>query len=79
MKYEEIQMTRCPKCGKEIRYNESTRDVSYLNDECVSMMTTDCHGIPFRKVCLDCYEEIMDTIGFDGQYYTEADECIWDY
>ena len=38
--------------------------------------THDCHGIPFRLVCLDCFDKIMDDKGYDGEYYTEADECI---
>ena len=37
--------------------------------------TRDCHGITFRLVCFDCYEKLMAK-GYDGQYYTEADECI---
>ena len=37
--------------------------------------TRDCHGITFRLVCFDCYEKLMEK-GYDGQYYTEADECI---
>ena len=37
--------------------------------------TRDCHGIIFRLVCFDCYEKLMAK-GYDGQYYTEADECI---
>lgn len=37
--------------------------------------TTDCHGIPFRFVCLECYEILMEK-GFDGEYYTELDEQI---
>lgn len=40
--------------------------------------TRDCHGIIFRLVCFDCYENLMSK-GYDGQYYTEADECIDEY
>ena len=41
--------------------------------------TKDCHGIPYRFVCFDCYEMLMAD-GYDGQYYTEADECLdYDY
>ena len=41
--------------------------------------TYDCNGIPFRLVCRSCWEKQMRQ-GFDGEYYTEADECIdWDY
>ena len=36
----------------------------------------DCHGIPFRLICEDCYEEVMNTKGYDGEYYTELDENI---
>lgn len=44
------------------------------------LFTHDCHGIPFRLVCWDCYEKVMEEKGYDGEYYTEADECIdWDY
>lgn len=38
--------------------------------------TRDCHGIPFRLVCCECYEKVMEGNAFDGEYYTEADECI---
>ena len=57
----------CDECGKEFDRDEMT-------------WTTDCHGIPFRFVCYDCYAKIMDENGYDGEYYTELDECIdWDY
>ncbi|MFR1310814.1 MAG: hypothetical protein ACLSCO_19310 [Gallintestinimicrobium sp.] len=39
--------------------------------------TKDCHGIPFRLVCDRCYQRIMSK-GYDGEYYTEADEQIED-
>ena len=56
----------CPVCGKEV----NREDMEF---------TRDCHGIPFRLVCWDCYCEIMDG-GYDGQYYTSADECLdYDY
>jgi len=60
-------MRVCPVCGKEHPRSEMT-------------FTYDCHGIPFRLVCYGCYIQIMETKGYDGQYYTEADECIdYDY
>lgn len=37
--------------------------------------TRDCHGIVFRLVCGDCYDRLMAK-GYDGEYYTEADENI---
>lgn len=44
------------------------------------LFTYDCHGIPFRLVCWECYNRVMDEEGYDGEYYTEADECIdYDY
>ena len=55
----------CAYCGKQVKRN-------YMQ------FTKDCHGIPFRLVCLDCYWKLMDK-GYDGQYYTEADECIDEY
>ena len=55
----------CPVCGKEVERN-------YME------FTRDCHGITFRLVCWDCYDKLMEK-GYDGQYYTEADECIDDY
>jgi len=56
----------CPICGKIVsrEYMEFTRD---------------CHGIPFRLVCVDCYDKIMDGDGYDGQRYDENDENIDDY
>ena len=39
--------------------------------------THDCHGIPFRLVCFSCYSRLMEK-GYDGEYYSEADEQIED-
>ena len=70
----------CPVCGKTYTYTESCSGWLYKGNDVVAMMTKDCHGIPFRKVCFDCYEKIMDEKGYDGEYYTELDECIdYDY
>ena len=56
----------CEKCGREFK-------------RCDMAITYDCHGIPFRLVCYDCYDKVMEK-GYDGEYYTEADECIdYDY
>ena len=79
MKYEDIELEfECPKCGKVLKYNESMRGALYLNDDCVAVMSKDCHGIPFRTICLDCYDALDGD--YDGEYYTELDECIdWDY
>lgn len=59
-------LIECKICGKPF-----TRDNL--------IFTHDCHGIPFRLVCYDCYDHIMETKGYDGEYYTELDENIWDY
>ena len=56
----------CPICGKEVERN----DMQY---------TRDCHGITYRLVCIDCYDEIMDEKGYDGEYYSEFDECLDEY
>lgn len=55
-------MKICPECGKEV----SRADMNF---------THDCHGIPFRLLCFDCYDKAMEK-GYDGAYYTEADENI---
>ena len=55
----------CPTCNKEV----DREDMQF---------TYDCHGIPFRLVCLECHERLMAK-GYDGEYYTEADECLDDY
>lgn len=57
----------CEICEKEVNY----LDGDYLH------LTHDCHGIPFRHVCDDCYEKIMER-GYDGEYYSEYDENIYD-
>ncbi|RHU91323.1 hypothetical protein DXC11_11975 [Firmicutes bacterium OM08-11AC] len=54
----------CPVCEHEV-----DREDMYF--------TKDCHGIPFRLVCDRCYQRIMSK-GYDGEYYTEADEQIED-
>ncbi len=52
----------CPVCGKEVE----RADMDF---------TTDCHGITFRLVCLNCWYRIMER-GYDGVYYDESDEQI---
>lgn len=53
---------KCPNCETEVECNEMN-------------FTKDCHGIPYRLVCFRCWEKLMKK-GYDGEYYTEADECI---
>lgn len=56
----------CPECRRTVVRNDMN-------------FTRDCHGIPFRLVCFDCYMKLMEK-GYDGEYYDEADECIdYDY
>lgn len=38
--------------------------------------THDCHGIPFRLVCSECFDKVTEENGYDGEYYSEADENI---
>ena len=42
------------------------------------IFTHDCHGIPFRLVCEHCYDNVMEEKGYDGEYYTELDENIYE-
>ena len=53
----------CQECSQEVRVRGMER-------------TCDCHGILFRRVCRNCYDRIMDSRGFDGEEYSEADEHI---
>ena len=55
-------LRECACCNKQVERNDM-------------QFTRDCHGIPYRLVCLDCYEKLMDK-GYDGEYYTELDECL---
>lgn len=59
---EEWDIRECPVCGKKApRF-----DMDF---------TRDCHGIPYRLVCHGCWQRLMAR-GYDGEYYTEADEQI---
>lgn len=60
--WERIAEHECPICGKDFPRDEMR-------------FTRDCRGITFRLVCMDCWEQAMKR-GYDGEYYTEADECI---
>jgi len=62
--WKQVRDHECPVCGKR-----------FIRDDMV--FTRDCHGITFRLVCFDCYDKVMAK-GYDGQYYTEADERIED-
>ena len=59
------QTHQCPQCRKLVK----REDMDF---------THDCHGIPFRLCCLKCVDEIKATKGYDGEYYTAADEQIDD-
>lgn len=60
---EEKDIRVCPVCEKEVE----RKDMNFSRD---------CHGITFRLLCWDCLEKIYEEKGYDGEYYTEADECI---
>lgn len=62
---EEKDIRTCPVCNKEIERSDM-------------LFTKDCHGIPMKLVCFDCYANIMEK-GYDGVYYDESDECIEEY
>lgn len=57
---------QCAICGKDYERHDM-------------LFTHDCHGIPFRLVCYECYDKVMEEKGYDGEYYTEADENIEPY
>ena len=55
-------MCRCAICERDFPRDEMN-------------FTRDCHGITFRLACPACYQRAMEK-GYDGEYYTEADECL---
>lgn len=59
---EEKDLRTCPVCEREVLREDM-------------LLTRDCYGIPFRFVCHSCYERLMAK-GYDGEHYTEMDECI---
>ena len=59
----ETDLRVCPECGRKAK----REDMDF---------STDCHGIPYRLLCWDCLEKIYEEKGYDGQYYSEADECL---
>ena len=63
---EEKDMRECPVCERQVE----RKDMSFSRD---------CHGIPYRLLCWDCLAKIYEEKGYDGEYYTEADECIDEY
>lgn len=57
----------CPVCNEACKHSEMAR-------------TFDCHGIPYRLVCYECYDKIMNEIGYDGSEYDYCDERFdYDY
>lgn len=57
---ENMDLRICPECNREV----DRKDMQF---------THDCHGITFRLLCWKCYNKAMAK-GYDGEYYTEADE-----
>ena len=66
---------------KIIENNEHEKDIRICQyckketDRADMLFTHDCHGITFRLVCVKCWEKLMAK-GYDGEYYTDADEQI---
>lgn len=58
----EKNYSECAVCKKAYPKNEMS-------------FTRDCHGIPYRHACPSCYSKVMAK-GYDGEYYSESDECI---
>ena len=80
MLYDFEQEFVCPVCKNEIKYDEYVRGNYYLHGVPVAEMTYDCHNIPFRTLCCLCADKIYTEKGYDGEFYTELDECIdYDY
>lgn len=59
---DEEDMRICPICGKSVPRSEMD-------------FSRDCHGITYRLVCRRCRDRVMAK-GYDGEHYTEADECF---
>lgn len=57
-----LDIRECPECGRN-----TPRDDMFW--------TYDCKGIPFRLLCHKCFQKAMAK-GYDGEFYTELDECI---
>lgn len=55
-----IEAQICPECEKKVTRMDMT-------------FTRDCHGIPFRLVCWECYNKVMEK-GYDGEYSGTASE-----
>ena len=54
----------CPICGGRFKKADM-------------LFSFDCHGIPLRLVCYDCFEDIMyGEPGYDGCYYSDQEECL---
>ncbi len=53
----------CPECGKEVE----RADMSFSRD---------CHGITMRLLCHKCLDKIYAARGYDGVYYSDADEQV---
>lgn len=62
----ETDLRICPVCEKTF----DRKDMAYSRD---------CHGITYRLLCFNCLEDIYAEKGYDGEYYSELDECIDEY
>lgn len=59
------EMFTCPECGKHVEKEQTE-------------FTYDINSIPFRRLCRDCANEIMENRGYDGRDYRyDHSEDIW--
>lgn len=63
MQEQEKDIRVCKYCGKKVERKNM-------------LFTHDCYGIPFRLVCFECHEKLMEK-GYDGErYYDGIDERV---
>ena len=61
----DIDYRICPECNRKVDRNDMD-------------FSRDYHGITFRLLCWDCLQKIYETKGYDGEKYSELDECLDD-
>lgn len=57
------RLIECPVCKRSFKRDDM-------------LFSFDCRGIPYRLICYECNSDIIEQIGYDGEYYTELDEQI---
>lgn len=78
MKYFTCRQANCEPCLKPIQDRKKCSECNVCRPEWQFAWTKDGYGIPYRKVCDDCYQDVQNYILGYTYDYLDAGESLYE-